>query len=79
MNQESFPIVPRETPLLVDIARQLDSMAERLLAKVPPGHVDYISKAGAAEWAQTLAKELRAIAGKCDNAVSRGTNRNHSR
>ena len=44
-----------------DVARQLDSMADRLRAKVLPGHVDYISKARASDWAYTLARELHAI------------------
>ena len=40
--------------LLEDAARQLLRLAERLAATVPPGHVDYISKADASHWAAQL-------------------------
>lgn len=38
---------------------QLDSLAVKLAANVPPGHVAYISKADASRWAQCLAKRAR--------------------
>ena len=44
---------------LYNLARELDCLAERLSAKVPPGHVDYLSKDQAAKWADRLAKEIR--------------------
>jgi hypothetical protein len=44
---------------LYGLARELDALAERLAANVPPGHVDYISKAEAARWAERLAAEAR--------------------
>jgi hypothetical protein len=44
---------------LGEIARQVDVIAARLAAKVPPGHVDYISKAAAAAWLVRVAEEAR--------------------
>lgn len=51
--------VPAAT--IPDIAKQLETLAERLLANVPPGHVDYISKHDAGAWAKILAMELSGL------------------
>lgn len=46
-----------------DKAVQLEALSTKL-APNPPGHVDYINKADAAEWAALLARELRAAVAK---------------
>ena len=43
-----------------DSMRQLASLSDRLLAKVPPPHVSYVSKQRAGEWAAGLRDNLRA-------------------
>jgi hypothetical protein len=55
--------VSQPTPLswhdaLRDWSRQLDTCAEKLRAQVPPGHVDYISKGSAADWCESLSREM---------------------
>ncbi len=42
-----------------NMARTADAIAERLDAKVRPGHVDYISKADAAAACRALARKAR--------------------
>lgn len=46
-----------------ETARQLSTIAERLFADVPPGHVMYISKTDAARWLLRLANNNRDYAG----------------
>lgn len=46
---------------MADVARQLETMAEKLDAKVPPGHVLYVSKTDAGAWALALSVELLAM------------------
>lgn len=43
-----------------DDVRQIESLADRLSATVPPGHVDYISKSDAAAALRAIAAERRA-------------------
>jgi len=44
---------------LHQVARELDTMAERLRADVRPGHVNYISKRAAGDWVEVLAENVR--------------------
>ena len=46
---------------LARLANELENTAHRLRSRVPPGHVDYISKADAALCADAAANELRNI------------------
>ena len=43
---------------LASVARELDSLAERLKFKGRPDHPDYISKERAAEWVSVLAIDV---------------------
>lgn len=43
---------------LREVARSLEHVANKLLAPVPPGHVDYISKADAGKWLLRMVEEL---------------------
>lgn len=45
---------------LEDVARQLDSMGNKLGLDVHPAHCDYISKKRASEWCSVLVKQARA-------------------
>jgi len=53
------------------IARGLDCMAHKLSVQAPPGHVDYLNKAGAAKWAQTLCGECTAAIARAERGGGR--------
>lgn len=48
------------TQELIDLTHELDRMSDMLIANAPPGHVDFLSKKGAASWAANLSNRVRA-------------------
>lgn len=58
LKESPAPAAGVDVATIRDCADQLRTIQARLAAKVPPGHVNYLSKERAAEWAGVLAKEI---------------------
>ena len=60
--------------ILKDLQNGLEVLSRKLIAQVPPGHVEYVSKKDASEWAQNLSGSCvkKAIDLVCFNPTPHG-------